>query len=153
MKETILQTIIAAVCGAFVAYINVLLIPLIVLIIVMVSDYITGLGGAYVTGQLNSRIGVKGIIKKVGYLALVAVGMVADYLISSALGQVGIHIDLGYCIGMIVTIWLIINELISILENLAEIGTPLPNFLINLIKKLKNTVDDKVTDIDTQDNT
>lgn len=144
MKETILHTIVAAVCGAFVAYLNILAIPLVVMLIVMIIDYCTGITGAYVTGQLNSRIGIKGILKKVGYLMLVAVGMVVDYLINSGLEQVGIDIDLSYCVGMIVTIWLIINELISILENLSEIGTPLPDFLVRIVKKLKNTVDEEI---------
>lgn len=44
---------------------------------------------------------------------------------------------------MIVTIWFIINELISVLENLAEIGIPLPKFLVSLIKRLKVVVENK----------
>ena len=83
-----------------------------------------------------------GIIKKAGYLALVAVGMVADYLISSALLKIGIDMQINYCFGMIITIWLIINELISILENLGELDVPLPGFLVNIIKTLKNKVED-----------
>jgi toxin secretion/phage lysis holin len=141
VKDTIIHTVIAAICGAFVAYLNVLAVPIIVMLVVMIIDYCTGLAGAYVTGTLNSRIGVKGIVKKVGYIALVAVGMVADYLITTALVQVGIDLKINYCVGMIITIWLIINELISILENLSEIGIPLPNFFVNLIKRLKNTVE------------
>ena len=73
----------------------------------------------------------------------VTVGIVADYLISSALTQVGIDIKINYCIGMIVTIWFIINELISVLENLAEIGIPLPKFLVAIIKRLKVVVENK----------
>lgn len=140
--KSVIQTIIAAVCGAFVAYFKILAVPLIVMLIVMFVDYITGLAGAYITSKLNSRIGVKGIIKKVGYIALVAVGMVVDYLISTAFVQVGIDLHLTYCFGMIITIWLIINELISILENLAKIGTPLPKFLLKLVERLKNSVEE-----------
>jgi phage-related holin len=43
---------------------------------------------------------------------------------------------------MIITIWLIINELISILENLGEMNIPLPGFLIKMIKSLKSKVED-----------
>ena len=42
---------------------------------------------------------------------------------------------------MIITIWLIINELISILENLGEMNIPLPQFLIKTIKSLKGNVE------------
>ena len=84
-----------------------------------------------------------GIAKKVGYLALVAVGMVVDYLISSALLNVGIEIQINYCFAMIIVIWLIVNELISILENLGELGVPIPDFLRRSIHKIKDGVESK----------
>lgn len=143
VKENIFQALFATVAGAIVAYLNVLLIPLIVMIVVMLIDYGTGMAQAFVSGTLNSRIGVVGIIKKIGYIVAVTVGIVADYLISSALTQVGINLQINYCIGMIVTIWFIINELISVLENLAEIGIPLPKFLVSIVKRLKVTVESK----------
>lgn len=108
----------------------------------MLIDYITGMAGAAYTGEINSRIGVIGIVKKVCYLALVAVGIVVDYLITTALVQIGIVIQINYCFGMIITIWLIINELISILENLGELNIPLPQFLIKTVKSLKGRVED-----------
>lgn len=141
MKENILQVLFATVVGAIAAYFNVLLVPLVVLLIVMIIDYITGMAEAYINKTINSRIGVVGIIKKVLYFALVAVGITIDYLITSALAQIYINIEVNYCVGMIIAIWLIINELISILENLSEMGLPLPGFLIKIVKRLKNTVD------------
>ena len=142
MKEFI-QAILAGVLGALAAYFNVLLIPLFMLVAVMLIDYVTGMAAASYTKQLNSRLGVMGIIKKTGYIALVAVGMVVDYLITSALVQIGVNIQINYCFGMIITIWLIINELISILENLGELNIPLPKFLVDTIKTLKGKVEDK----------
>jgi toxin secretion/phage lysis holin len=146
MKENFLQILFATVAGAIVAYLNVLLVPLVVLVIVMLIDYVTGMAQAYLSHTLNSRIGVVGIIKKISYITAVVVGIVADYLISSALTQVGIDIKINYCIGMIVTIWFIINELISVLENLAEIGIPLPKFLVSIVKRLKVVVENKTTE-------
>ena len=142
MKE-FFHLIIAGALGALAAYFNVLLIPLAVLAIVMVIDYVTGMAGAAYSGKLSSRVGVLGILKKAGYLALVAVGMVADYLIGSALLKIGVDLQINYCFGMIITIWLIINELISILENLGELDVPLPGFLVNIIKSLKNKVEER----------
>ena len=136
------QILFAGAVGALAAYFNVLLIPLAVLMGAMLIDYITGMAGAVCTGEINSRVGVTGIIKKAGYLALVAVGMVVDYLINSALVNIGINFRIYYCFGMIITIWLIINELISILENLGELKIPLPKFLVNTIKSLKGRVED-----------
>ena len=141
MKENVLQILFATAIGAITAYLNVLVIPIAVLIAVMVIDYITGMAEAYTNKTINSRIGIIGILKKVLYFAFVAVGIVADYLITSALVQIHINLEVNYCIGMIVTIWLIINELISILENLGEMGLPLPAFLVKIVKRLKTTVD------------
>ena len=142
MKD-VLQALFAGAVGALAAYFNVLLLPLCVLVAVMLIDYVTGMAGASYTGKLNSRVGVMGIVKKAGYIALVAVGMVVDYLITSALVSIGIQLQINYCFGMIITVWLIINELISILENLGEMGVPLPSFLTGTIKTLKGKVEEQ----------
>ena len=138
-------TVITAL-GVIAAYFNVLLIPIVVLVFVMITDYISGMISAKKSGELSSRLGIMGIAKKVGYLALVAVGMVVDYLISSALVHVGIEIQINYCFALIITIWLIVNELISILENLGELDVPIPNFLRKSIHKIKDSVDSKTGD-------
>lgn len=145
MNESIsmLKLTLVAALGAAAAYFHVLMIPLCVMIAVMLLDYISGMVAAWSQKTLNSRCGVMGIIKKVGYIALVAVGIAVDYLITSALINVGISLQVNYCFGMIVTIWLIINELISILENLKRLGIPLPDFLVKIVSRLKNNVEDK----------
>lgn len=143
--STLKLTVITAL-GVIAAYFNVLLIPIVVLVFVMITDYISGMISAKKSGELSSRLGIMGIAKKVGYLALVAVGMVVDYLISSALVHVGIEIQINYCFALIITIWLIVNELISILENLGELDVPIPNFLRKSIHKIKDSVDSKTGD-------
>ena len=142
MKDLI-HILFAGAMGALAAYFNILAVPLVVLVAVMLIDWVTGLAGASATGKLSSRVGVVGIVKKVCYLALVAVGMVVDYLILSALVSIGISLQINYCFGMIITVWLIINELISILENLGEMGVPLPVFLTSMIKTLKSKVEEQ----------
>ena len=142
MKDFV-QILFAGAVGALAAYLNILAVPLIVLGTVMVVDWFTGMAGASETGKLSSRVGVIGIIKKLCYLALVVVGGVIDYLISSALVSIGISLQINYCFGMIITVWLIINELISILENLGEMGVPLPGFLVGMIKTLKGKVEEQ----------
>ena len=125
MKDFI-HVLLAGVVGALAAYFNVLAVPLVVLVAVMLIDYVTGMAAASYTKQLNSRVG--GVI---------------DYLIASALVSIGIHLQINYCFGMIITVWLIINELISILENLGEMGVPLPSFLTSMIKTLKGKVEEQ----------
>ena len=141
--KNILHITLACALGALAAYLNVLLVPLIVLAAVMLTDYLTGMAAACVSGTLNSRTGAKGILKKAGCLAIVAVGIAVDYLFSSALVQVGFDAHAGFCFGMMITVWLIINELISILENLGRLGIPLPGFLTKAVRSLRDKVEEK----------
>ena len=127
MKENMFRALFAAAIGALAAYAGIL--------------YATGIAAAWSCKLLSSRVGVKGIVKKVAYLALVAVGMVVDYLISSALVHVGVDISVNYCFGMMISVWLIINELLSILENLGRLGIPLPDFLVRAVERLRDGVD------------
>ena len=150
MKDNIIQATVSVAIGALISYFNILLIPILVLIAVMLIDYITGLTSAYRNGELKSKTGLLGILKKVSYLVLVAVGGVVDYLICSGLATAGFDFGVTYCCGLIVCVWLIINELISILENLSELGTPIPKFLVNVVHRLKNTVENK-NDTDTKE--
>lgn len=151
MKENAFKLLFAAALGGVCAYLQQIIVPLAVLIAVMVVDYITGLAEAHNSGTLNSRIGINGIFKKLGYIIAVGVGMVVDYIIYSAAAQAGITFSATCCFGLIVTIWLIVNELISILENLAEIGVPLPEFLRKIVEKLKITIESKTKETDNKD--
>lgn len=143
MKENGWKALIAVLIGGISAYMQQIIIPLIILAAVMIIDYMSGILRAWAQEQLNSRIGVKGIVKKLCYLLLVCVAGVVDWLIFSGLRKVGISLDFGFCFGLMVTIWLIVNELISILENLAALEVPMPNFLTKIVKHLKNVVEVK----------
>ena len=143
-KQTTIQAVITAALAALTYYFSILAVPIIVLMTVMVIDYITGMVSAWHNAKLSSKKGVFGIIKKLCYLALVCVGMGVDWLIYSGMTQVGITMNYTVFFGILVAIWLIINELISILENLNRIGVPLPKFITVIVKKLKNTVETEV---------
>lgn len=155
MKITALNVTFAALCAAAVSYLNILAVPIFMLIIVMALDYITGMIKAYNAGELCSRTGVKGALKKVGYMITVAAGAVVDYLLRGALVQAGVDLHIELFFGLLVAIWLIINELISILENLAAIGVPVFPALDKIIQRLKGTVANKIhiPDPDTEDET
>lgn len=147
MNENATKGAIALILAAVGAYFHELLGPLIVLAIVMLADYITGLAEAWVNGTLCSKTGIVGIVKKVSYIFVVGVAIVADWIIQTAATKAGLNMGDFYMFGLLVTIWLILNECISILENVAEIGAPLPPFLVSLIGKLKKTAEDKGDDM------
>lgn len=105
---------------------------LISLLIFIVLDYITGLMKAYKNKKMNSKIGVIGILKKLGMLCMVAVGSVVDHLTG----------DSGFIRNCVVYL-LIGNEGLSILENLGELDIIVPQFLKDRLEQLRNKDGDK----------
>lgn len=150
-KQTTLQAVITAALAVLTYYFSILAVPIIVLMAVMVIDYITGMVSAWHNAELSSKKGVFGIIKKLCYLALVCVGMGVDWLIYSGMTQIGITMSYTVFFGILVAIWLIINELISILENLNRIGVPLPKFITVVARKLKNTVENSANENESEE--
>ena len=136
-----IQMLFSAAITALISYLGVVAIPVTVLMAAMIIDYVTGMAAAWHNKKLSSKKGLSGIIKKISYLALICVGMGVDWLIYSGLSQAGISTEHSVFFGVLVTVWLIINELISILENLKAIGVPLPTFLIKIVKRLKITAE------------
>ena len=143
MKPTMLKTAFTVVLAGLSSYFGMLTQPLLVLFFAMVLDYLTGMTKAYIFSQLSSRIGVKGILKKLCYMVMVAVGAAVDYLLRGAVIGAGITLDVKLFFGMLVTVWLTINELISVMENLAAIGVPGFPRLSKLLERLKNTVSEE----------
>jgi len=105
-------------------------VALISLLIVIIIDYITGLLSAIYNKKVNSKIGFKGIIKKVSYLFIIALSVIID----KTLGQTG-------TIRTLVIYFFVANDGISILENVAEMGVPLPQKLIDTLEQLKKKGD------------
>lgn len=116
----------------------------------MVLDYITGMlaskrealehpdDPAY---GWSSRRGTAGIIKKVGYLCIIAVAMVVDWIILNVAAQAGIEIALKAFFGLLVAIWYVLNELLSIIENAGRMGADVPAWLSRYVAVLKNKID------------
>ena len=102
------------------------------LLIVIVVDYITGVFKAIYNRKINSSVGLKGIIKKIGYLIIVAVAVILDKIA----GNTG-------AIRTLVIYFFVANEGISILENWGGMGLPLPQKLIDTLEQLKNDNDPK----------
>ncbi len=146
MRENAVKAAVSAAVGAACAYLGELAVPVIVLSCVMILDYCSGLAKAWVTGSISSRTGVVGILKKVGYLAVVATGMAVDWIVKYGITAMGATIDIDFIFALPVIIWLVINECISILENVAECGAPVPEFLMKAIGKIKDKVEDSNDD-------
>ena len=133
---------VGAVCGALgwlyeavVGYNDA--IPL--LLAAMCIDYITGITAAYVYKRqhprskkgLDSRVGAIGIAKKVLILTIV----VFAHIIDQAVAWDGIQ--------AVVTWFYIGNEGLSVVENAAKAGVPLPRKLLDALEQLTDKDKDK----------
>lgn len=98
------------------------------LVAFVVIDYITGLMVAVIEKKLSSKIGFRGVFKKVVIFCLVGIGHMIDlHLIKS-----------GSVIRTAVIFFYISNEGISILENTTLIGLPVPKKLKDILEQLKD---------------
>ena len=140
MGNKSIQVIISAALATLASYLGALAVPIIVLMVMMLIDYLTGMSAAWINNELSSKVGAKGILKKIGYMALIVVAAGVDYLIWSGVAAVQVNVGYQMWFGLLVAVWLIINEMISILENLRRMDVPLPNFLVRVLSKIKHTV-------------
>ncbi len=128
------------------SYIGGLSPALILLNILMVIDYISGMLAAKKEAiehpnnkryGWSSKKGILGIYKKIGYILTVLVAICIDYLIYKFADELGLQYNSHTCFGILVTIWFIINEMLSIMENVGRMGVELPKFLKRTLTELR----------------
>lgn len=98
------------------------------LIAFVVVDYLTGVLCAISDGKLSSEIGFNGIARKVIIFSLVGIGHLLDVQI---LGHAGV-------LRSVVIFFYLSNEGISIIENAAHLGLPIPEKLQSILEQLKD---------------
>ena len=140
-----IKATVIAVISALMSWLGILAVPVFLLVGCNIVDYITGLLAAPYRGdgQISSYKGIKGIIKKVCLWLLVLVGSCVDILINYAVECAGVDISIPFVVSTAVAVWLVVNEIISILENMIDIGVTMPPFLLPIVKYIKKQVEDK----------
>lgn len=119
---TITTTIILSFIGKILGGFDKLII---MLIIFMAMDYVTGIMKSIINKRISSEIGFKGIFKKILILFMIAI----SHEIDSVFNYVGIRY-------LIITFY-IVNEGISIVENASIIGLPIPQKIKVTLETLK----------------
>ena len=125
--KNIVNIITSTLTTALVYYLGGWDIALQLLLFIVVLDYVTGICKAIYNKNLNSEVGLKGIIKKLGYFIVVAIAVILD----KVTGGTG-------AIRTLTIYFFVANEGISILENWGAMGLPLPNQLTELLQQIKN---------------
>lgn len=103
------------------------------LLIFMVLDYVTGLMCAIADKKLSSSVGFKGICKKVLIIMLVGVAHVVDLHV----------VGTGDALRSAVVCFYLSNEGVSMLENAAHLGLPVPDKLKGILAQLHGRMDEQ----------
>ena len=103
------------------------------LLIFMVLDYVTGLMCAIADRKLSSSVGFKGICKKVLIIMLVGVAHVVDLHV----------VGTGDALRSAVVCFYLSNEGVSMLENAAHLGLPVPDKLKGILAQLHGRMDEQ----------
>lgn len=102
------------------------------LLLFVAADYVTGVMCAVVDKRLSSEIGFKGICKKVLIFVLVGLANILDVHI----------IGMGSVLRTAVIFFYISNEGVSLLENAAHLGLPVPEKLKDILQQLHNRAEE-----------
>lgn len=124
--EKVFNSIVAVIATFFTYLFGGWDIALIVLVAFMVLDYVTGVIWAYIQKTLNSEIGFKGLIKKCMILVVLVVAVLLDRMINSGTAV----------FRTLVCYFYIANEGISLLENISNLGLPIPDKLKIALEQL-----------------
>lgn len=128
-KFQIIIDTIAAACGAVFGFLYGEVTGLFwALIAFMAMDYVTGVLIAIINKKLSSEIGFKGLAKKFLILVFVALGHIIDTYV---LGGSPVTMSA-------VMLFYIANEGVSLLENAANLGLPVPKKLKDVLEQIKN---------------
>lgn len=126
------NAIVSTIATTFVFLIGGFDVAMSCLLIAIALDYVSGILKAFINKNLSSEIGLRGILKKVGILVIVMLGVLVDRVA----GETG-------AIRTLVIYYFVANEGLSIIENLGEAGLPIPKKLKNALKALKKETDKK----------
>jgi toxin secretion/phage lysis holin len=126
MKEFTLTGLFAVAGGFISTYLGGWDAALKLMVVLMIIDYITGVVGAWMAKDLSSDAMYKGGIRKGMTLLVVIIAVLLDELLGGT--PVFRTLSLYYFIG---------REGLSVTENLAKMGVPLPPALVNVLAQLK----------------
>ena len=132
-------TIIGLIGSFFGAYVPVLSCVLVAIIF----DFATGIVKSKVLGEpINSKTGTIGFWKKMALLLALFFGIFLDVFIPILLGVVSVNLPFKLPIGTIVGCYIVINESISIFENINKTApSALPKWIKKLLQGAGKTID------------
>lgn len=146
MNDNIVATkaTIAAFFGAVAAFLGWRVIMLLVWVVLMALDYLSGTLAARQNGTWKSSMAREGIGHKTGMIIIVVVCMIADFVLLMACENLPydvISFRWPMVIFPLVTMWYILTEIGSIIENAMEMGAKVPAWLPKILNASLQTID------------
>lgn len=116
---------------------------IIMVAVAIVFDFVTGLIKAKIYENISSKTGTKGLFKKISLLVCLFFGFFLDYTIPAMCEYISIEIPFNMPFGMIIGFYIVLNECISICENLYACNpTIMPKWIVKVLQTAKDKLDD-----------
>ena len=119
----------------------------VILIVCMALDYLTGTFAAIKNGEWASTQARQGLWHKLGEIVALLVAMLADIALRVIFTSTAAELFQGIplpetAITLLVSVWYTFTELGSIIENVDRLGAPVPRFLIRAITNIRNRAEE-----------
>lgn len=107
----------------------------------IILDVVTGISKAKITHTTNSNRGFKGFWRKMSYILSIFFGVFLDLIFHYLDNMEILKISDKLSFGSIIGIYIILNECISVCENLRDCGVKLPRFISSMLKDAEKSID------------
>lgn len=104
-------------------------VPLQILCVAVILDYLSGMLKAIYLGEVSSKVGYRGLVKKVGIFFVVVIAQMTDLLLGLLVFRSAICLFFSA------------NEMISVLENVSMMGIPIPEVLKEKLAQVQTDSD------------
>ena len=108
------------------------------LLVLVLTDIATGFIAAWYNKEINSKVLRRGLINKTFYIIFIWLGVLADNVVMDTTGNyitISNHVIL---IRNVIVAYLMLEELVSVLENAAKMGLPVPSWLRSVLQQVSD---------------
>lgn len=142
-KEMMIKLSTSVVSGLVASFWGIYGPVILCVLIAICMDVISGLVSAMAAGEkISSKVGWIGFWKKMALILALAFGIFMDAFIPILLGTISLELPFTMPIGTIVGCYIVINEAISIIENINKAApTALPKWIKKLLEGAGQTID------------
>lgn len=136
------KAVLSVILGTLAVFFRQYGLIIILVAVVITFDFASGILKSKIKGVINSKTGRQGFLKKLALFMALFFGIFMDYFIPMLL-EAGVDLIIPFKLpfGLIVGCYIIINESISIIENLYECGVKMPAFIQKSLMAAKDKLD------------